>query len=149
MKKTNKVTVCPAKTPISLGICPVWSVFSVCMKKARILSYPLSAQRTLWLDWADAQADLSLRWAHSHLVGFVMSAHLCKGLDIWYTSWGWGVDYLLNSLLKCIKFWCPELLLFAIVPFHIVTSLTVHSSIENWWSSCNQTMGQVIDLVHC
>ena len=24
-------------------------------------------------DWADAQADLSLRWAHSHIVGFVMS----------------------------------------------------------------------------
>ena len=24
-------------------------------------------------DWADAQADLSLRWAHTHFVGFVMS----------------------------------------------------------------------------
>ena len=23
-------------------------------------------------DWVDAQADLSLRWAQSHLVGFVM-----------------------------------------------------------------------------
>ena len=22
--------------------------------------------------WADAQADLSLRWAHDHIVGFVM-----------------------------------------------------------------------------
>ena len=48
-------------------------VFSVCMKKAWGLSYPLSAQRWLWSDWADAQADLSLRWAHSHFVGFVMS----------------------------------------------------------------------------
>ena len=27
----------------------------------------------LWLDWADAQADLSLRWVHTHFVGFVMS----------------------------------------------------------------------------
>ena len=34
-------------------------------------SYPLSAQRRLWSDWADAQADLSLRWAHTHFVGFV------------------------------------------------------------------------------
>ena len=34
--------------------------------------YPLSAQRRLWSDWVDAQADLSLRWAHSHFVGFVM-----------------------------------------------------------------------------
>ena len=48
-------------------------VFAVCMKKAWVLSYPLSAQRSLWSDWADAQADLSLRWAHTHVVGFVMS----------------------------------------------------------------------------
>ena len=27
--KTNKVSVCPAKTRISLGIRPVWSVFAV------------------------------------------------------------------------------------------------------------------------
>ena len=30
-------------------------------------------QRRLWSDWADAQADLSLRWAHTQFVGFVMS----------------------------------------------------------------------------
>ena len=36
-------------------------VFAVCMKKPWVLSYPLSAQRKLWSDWADAQADLSLR----------------------------------------------------------------------------------------
>ena len=49
------------------------SVFAVRMKKAWALSYLLSAQRRLWSDWADAQADLSLRWAHTHFVGFVMS----------------------------------------------------------------------------
>ena len=48
-------------------------VFAVHMKKAWVLSYPLSAQRRLWSDWVDAQADLSLRWAHTHFVGFVMS----------------------------------------------------------------------------
>ena len=48
-------------------------VFVVRMKKPWVLSYPLSAQRRLWSDWADAQADLSLRWAHTHFVGFVMS----------------------------------------------------------------------------
>ena len=52
--KTNKVSVRSAKTQISLGI--------------RLLS----TQRRLSSDWADA-ADLSLRWAHSHFVGFVMS----------------------------------------------------------------------------
>ena len=46
-------------------------VFAVRMKKAWVLSYPLSAQWRLWSDWADAQADLSLRWAHTHFVGFV------------------------------------------------------------------------------
>ena len=70
--KTSKMTVLPAKTQISLGISPVWSVFAVHVKKAWVLSYPLSAQRRLWSDWADAQADHSLRWAHSHFVGFVM-----------------------------------------------------------------------------
>ena len=59
--KTNKVSVRSAKTQISLGICWVWSVFAVCMKKPWVLSYPLSAQRRLWSDWADAQADMSLR----------------------------------------------------------------------------------------
>ena len=48
-------------------------VFAVRMKKAWVLSYPMSAQRRLWSDWTDAQADLSLRWAHTHFVGFVMS----------------------------------------------------------------------------
>ena len=41
------------------------------MKKAWVLSYLLSAQRRLWSDWADAQAYQSLRWAHTHFLGFV------------------------------------------------------------------------------
>ena len=46
--KTNKMCGQPAKTQISLGICPVWSrVFAVHVKKARVLSYPLSAQLRL------------------------------------------------------------------------------------------------------
>ena len=57
--KTNKMTVRPAKTQISLGIRPVWSESS------------LFAQWCLHVDSED-QADLSLRWAHTHFVGFVM-----------------------------------------------------------------------------
>ena len=48
-----------SETQISLGISPVWSVFTVRMYKLWVLSYPLSAQRRLWSVWADAQADLS------------------------------------------------------------------------------------------
>ena len=66
--KTTNMAVRPAKTQFSLAIRPVWSVFAVRMKKVWALSYPLSAQRSLWSDWADAKAVLSLRWAHSHFV---------------------------------------------------------------------------------
>ena len=52
-------------------------VFAVPMKKPWALSYPLSAQRRLWSDWADAQTDLSLRWAHTHFVGFVRLWLIC------------------------------------------------------------------------
>ena len=45
-------------------------VFTVRMKKTWVLSYPFSAQRRLWSDWADL---ICLRWAHTHFVGFVMS----------------------------------------------------------------------------
>ena len=47
-------------------------VFAVCMKKAWVLSYVMSRQWRHWSDWAEAQADPSLCWAHSHFVGFVM-----------------------------------------------------------------------------
>ena len=72
MTKPTKWHVCPAKTdqpghPASLN-----RVFAVRMKKTWVLSYQMSAQRRLCSDWADAQAYLSLRWARSHFVGFVM-----------------------------------------------------------------------------
>ena len=40
--------------------------------------YELSTQRRLWSDWADAQADLSLRLAHTRFVGFVMTRLIWK-----------------------------------------------------------------------
>ena len=39
-------------------------VFAVRMNQHWVLNYLLSAQGRLWSDWADAQADLRLRWAH-------------------------------------------------------------------------------------
>ena len=48
--KTNKMTVHPAKTQVSLGIRPVRSVFAVRMKKAWVFSYPLSVQQRLCSD---------------------------------------------------------------------------------------------------
>ena len=68
-------------------------VFAVRMKKAWILSYPLSAQ--------DAQADLSLRWAHSHIV---LS---CHGPYTVYV----GVVRILAELVHTfwLEFWSIEL----------------------------------------
>ena len=45
-------------------------VFAVRMKKHWALNYPLSTQRRVWSDWADAQADLSLRCAHGPFCWF-------------------------------------------------------------------------------
>ena len=69
MTKPTKWPVCPAKTPISLGICPVYSVFAVCMKKPCVLTYPLSAQRWLWSDWGGCPGwSKSLLSAHAILL---------------------------------------------------------------------------------
>ena len=74
MTKPPKWHMHPAKTQISLHICPVWSFVAVCMKKAWVLSYPLSAQWRHWSDQTDAQGDLSLRWAHSSFCWFCHEA---------------------------------------------------------------------------
>ena len=71
--KTIKMACVPSEGSDQPGHPPsLIRVFAVRIKKAWVLSYPLSALRRLYSDWADAQADLSLRWVHSHFVGFVM-----------------------------------------------------------------------------
>ena len=73
LDKTNKLACAPSEDSDQPGHPPsLIRVFAVHIKKAWVLSYPLSAQRRLWSDWADAQADPSLRWAHCHFVCFVM-----------------------------------------------------------------------------
>ena len=64
MTKLTKWHVCPPNTQISLGIRPVWSESSLCAHwVAKDISF-LHADSEDWWDWADAQADLSLRWSH-------------------------------------------------------------------------------------
>ena len=48
---------------------------------AKDLSF-LHADSEDWSDCADAQADLSIRWAHSHFVCFVMRRLKCVLLFI-------------------------------------------------------------------
>ena len=67
------MSVRQAKTQISLCIRPVWSESLLSTQwLAKDPSF-FHADNEDWSDWADAQADLSLRWAHTHFVGFVMS----------------------------------------------------------------------------
>ena len=71
--KTNKMSVRPAKTQISLGIRPAWSESLLCTQWVAKDPMFLHADSEDWSDWVEAQADLSLCWAHTHFVGFVMS----------------------------------------------------------------------------
>ena len=45
-----------------------------------------SDQPGLWSDWADAQADLSLRWAPTHFVGFVTRQLIFEQAGLRHTS---------------------------------------------------------------
>ena len=63
----------PSEDQISLGIRPVWSESSLSAWRNLGSLATHQAHSKDWSDCADAQADLSLRWVHSHFVGFVMS----------------------------------------------------------------------------
>ena len=92
-------------------------VFAVRTKKAWVLSYLLSAQRRLWSDWADVQADLSLRWAHSHFVGFVMRWLIWRYQDRSVHEQQWLTQHcscLKPNFVSCRtsspRFWKPQIL---------------------------------------
>ena len=90
--KTSNMTVCPAKTRSLIR------VFAIRLKKAWVLSYPLSAKQRLWSDWVDAKADLSLRWAHRSFCRFYYEAaqilvgqktiYVCFRFQLWKTKYG-------------------------------------------------------------
>ena len=72
LDKTNKVSVRPAKTQISLGIRP----FAVRMKKTWVLSYPLNAQRRLIRLGGCPGWSESLLCAHSFCWFCHVAAHM-------------------------------------------------------------------------
>ena len=76
--KPTKWPVRPAKTQISLSIFPVWSESSLSAWRNIGPLTTLHIAR-LWSDWADAQADLSLRWAHRSFCWFCrVAVHISK-----------------------------------------------------------------------
>ena len=68
-------------------------VFAVRMKKHWALYYLLSAQRRLWSDWPDTEADPSLRWAYISFCLFCRAAaHISRSFgDQWAHSVLFGI----------------------------------------------------------
>ena len=77
-----------AKTQISLGIRPVWSVFAVHTKEAWALSYPVSASddsvqagrvpRLIWVFAGRKLISLVLSWGRSYLSYDIASESVMK-----------------------------------------------------------------------
>ena len=75
------------------------------MKKPWILSFLLSAERRLWLDCADAQADLSLRWAHRSFCLFCHApAHVFSVEKHTYLTKTGMTSFKLKSWQKCFNY---------------------------------------------
>ena len=72
--KSTKWHVRPVKTQISLGIRPVWSASSLCTQWVAKDPRFLHADSEDWSDWADAEADLSVRRAHRSFGWFCRAA---------------------------------------------------------------------------
>ena len=89
--KTNKMACAPSADSDQPEHPPsLIRVFAVRMKKALVFSYPLSVKRRLWSDWAAAQPDLSLRWAHMPLCWFCHeAAQISFPLQQVFKFWLW------------------------------------------------------------
>ena len=96
-----------AKTQIGLGIRSVWSESSLCAQwVAKDLSF-LHADSQDWSDWADAKADLSLRWAHRSFCLFYHEAvHMRCPFTVWWKSTSFCIYYklvLVKTINKCLN----------------------------------------------
>ena len=101
--KTNKMACAPSEDSDQPGHPPTLiRIFAALMKKACVLSYPLSAQRRLWSDWADAQADLSLRWAHSDFVGFVTRRLISSRFKLLCHNADWHAQTFYKARVPCL-----------------------------------------------
>ena len=80
--KTNKMTCAPSEDSDQPGHPPsLISVFTVRSVGSEGPKLSSCGQRRLCPDWADAKADLSLRCAHSHFVGFLVRRLICICYD--------------------------------------------------------------------
>ena len=123
--ETNKMACAPSGDsnqpghPLSLI-----RVFAVFMKKAWVLSYQLRAQRRLWSDWADTQADLNVRWPHSHFVGLVTRRLSCS---FHYSAASYLSNYWSRNICTCKS---------QRICLHVDSPWVGSSSGRNLWGCC-------------
>ena len=97
-------------------------VFLVHMKKRWVLNYSVSEQRKLRSDWADAQADLSLRWVQRSFCLFCHeAAHMVK-----HTVPILGLFFLVLEFFRYVHY-------FKSLLWHL-TGTSLHKKI--WKSEC-------------
>ena len=122
--KANIMASAPSEDSDQPGHPPgLTRLVAVRMKKPWVLSYPLSVQGRLWSDWADAQADLSLLWAHMpfrwfcHDVAQIIWALSTSDNNSFWIFWqrccfffqglGWYFQLpLSNTIIKCTLWRC-------------------------------------------
>ena len=72
MAKCIKWSVCPAKTQISFGSCPVWSESLLCAQWVAKDPSFLNADSKDWSDWVNSRLIWVFVGRTHHFVGFVM-----------------------------------------------------------------------------
>ena len=88
MTKPTKWHVRPAKTQISLDIRPDRSESSLsAWRKLGSLATQWAHSKD-WSDWADS--DQSLRWTHTHFLGFLMRCLIWCRVCLWMQNLGKG-----------------------------------------------------------
>ena len=125
--KTYKMACAPSEDSDQPGHPPsLIRVFAIRMKKAWVRSYPLSGQRRLWSDWADAQADLSLRWAHTPFCRFYHAQAQLFVRSAWRLSIRHSLLFLLVSWVGCSAIMAlPTLLDYFDMHIHTLLGLTL------------------------
>ena len=76
--------------------------FDVRMKKPWVLSYLMSTQQRLWSDWADAQTDLNLRWAHMPFRWFCHEAAHLRCCSCQMISFRLASVFLMSMFYFCV-----------------------------------------------
>ena len=125
----DKMACRPSEDSGQPGHTPVWSVSSLsAWRKLGSLAIHWTHSKD-WSDWAEAQADLSLRWAHMPFVGFVMRWHK------------WSLFNKDLCVMMCHFVWnkSSRLLLLVALGFNLPLGHEVETSVQKTGRYENQT----------